>query len=356
MATIRPAALSDTKVLELILKVFGLHGKTVRELTAYDDRNYLVVCATSRTVGAEHEDGTFENGEDKYVFKVTNAKDSVEKFELMQHQVKLLQHLTLEGFRVPESVATLDDASCYLTTVDIDGTKHAIRLFKYIEGDVWANVPKGKNLNVLFYKAVGKFCAQLNIAMQKFMPQDMFAKFSCEWHLDKVWVTSKEYITDVVPASKREMLQKIFHDFDEIVLAHMDTFEMGLIHSDLNDNNILVNAPTNDNVIGVIDFNEVTVAPFVFELAIVIADAMGQNIMAGKYVLDGYLEQKQLPQRDLNVLSHCIRARCAQCLLLCAHASTLDPTNTYLTDTSACYWNVLDAICDNNKELMTLWD
>lgn len=337
MAT-RPAALSDSKVFELLLEHFGIHVNYSKELTAYDDRNYLV--------RAERH-----GIDDEYVFKVTNARDTVDKYELMQYQVKLMHHLTLEGFKVPESVATLNGSN-YPSIVDIDGTKHAIRLFKYIRGDVWANVPKGTTKPKL-YKAVGNFCAQLNIAMQKFTPQDMFAKFSCEWHLDKVWVASKAYITDVVPASKRKMLEQIFDDFDKIVLAHLNTFESGLIHSDLNDNNIIVDGGS-DTVVGVIDFNEVTVAPYVFELAIVLADAMGQDLMAGKYVLNGYLSRKQLPQRDLNVLSHCVRARCAQCLLLCAHAKTLDPTNSYLTEASECYWTVLDAIVD--KEISTLWD
>lgn len=335
MACSRPI-ITKREVKQLLFEYFGIsETMEIKELSAYEDRNFHI-----RVGDPEAR---------QFIFKVTTSAKSISNLEFMQHHVDLMSHLTQEGFCVPQTIRSKNGES--LRWAEVGGSRHVVRLFHFIEGEVMA---KSSPTDSDFYKTVGEFCGKLTVALQKFPPTEVFASCSCEWHLEEVLTTAKGYIENDIPLEKQSLFEQIFNDFDETVVAHMDSFETGLIHSDLNENNIIVNGSC--EVVGVIDFNEVTVSPLVFDLAIAIFHAMAhaKTLTAGKYVLEGYLMHKKLPKRDLHVLNHCVKARLCQCLVLCAHALTLDGDNEYLSKTSEHYWTILDELVD--KDIFTLWD
>lgn len=304
----------------LIFKFFNLKIVKIKELTGYDDKNFHVVTETR----------------EEFVFKVTNAEDTLKNGDVMKNILDLLGFLKEEaGFPVPECVKNRD--SDFIKVIEIDGKNHAIRLFKFIKGDVLDEAHGSEQL----YREVGKFCGSFCVEMQRFPDgKKIFKNYSSEWHLEKTWQHCKPKLGHI-PESRREMVAAIFENFEKTVISQFNLLEIGLIHTDLNGRNILVEGL---KITGVIDFNEVTVSALIFELAVLVTHCMlhAGSLEVERFVVDAFLEKKSLPKRDLDCLELCIKARLCQCLVLCAASAALDPHNLYLTENSEKFWVLLD--------------
>ena len=143
----------------------------------------------------------------------------------------------------------------------------------------------------------------------------------------------------------------------------------GVIHGDINDQNLLVkpgthldvsqlsacesvlginNFTANDiySVVGVLDFGDSVYKYQVFDIAITMMYMILQKdnldlIDVGGITLAGYLSILQLPFFDLTVLKECICGRFAQSLVYGAYEYNLDPSNKYVLQTSAKGWLIL---------------
>ena len=146
-------------------------------------------------------------------------------------------------------------------------------------------------------------------------------------------------------------------------------FIPGVIHGDINDQNLLVKPGThlgvsqlsacesvlgvNDftatdiySVVGVLDFGDSVYKYQVFDIAITIMYMILQKdnldlIDVGGITLAGYLSKFQLPLFDLTVLKECICGRFAQSLVYGAYEYKMDPSNKYVLQTSAKGWLIL---------------
>ncbi len=89
-------------------------------------------------------------------------------------------------------------------------------------------------------------------------------------------------------------------------LTHYDF--LGLIHGDFNEQNIIV-SPSGSGY-GIIDFGDIHVTHYLFELAITLCYMMLQCVTAGDmdplegsgWALKGYMKERNVPQLELELL------------------------------------------------------
>lgn len=82
---------------------------------------------------------------------------------------------------------------------------------------------------------------------------------------------------------------------------------IGVIHSDLNEQNILVNKDNGNHISGLLDFGDLTFSPYIFELAITITYVLFEiNTLepdeAVSYTVAGYNTQRKINEQEWAIL------------------------------------------------------
>lgn len=115
------------------------------------------------------------------------------------------------------------------------------------------------------------------------------------------------------------------------------------------------------DVVGLIDFGDITSSCYLYEIAITIMYMMLDSVdvetfEVGGHVLAGYLSVRKLRDVEVDCLKVCVAARYAQSLTLGAYSHSLDPTNTYLLQTAKNGWAQLRRLWNMPKgELYEQW-
>lgn len=334
----RPA-ISVANIETCLSSLYNISVKTIRELTAYDDRNFHII----------------SSDEVNYIFKVTNAKDSHLKRQTMIAQYDLLLFLGKNDICCPQII--LNNAGECLSLIGLDGYQHVARLFTYIDGIILENTPKG---NIELYRCVGKYCAQLTRTLCSYEKVTKFQRQNLSWSLENA-TKSRQHLHLITDTETRFVIEKIFNRFDDEVLKKRASFEHGLLHSDLNCANIIVKTAKDDEnfkVAGVIDFGEVDWSLLVFDLAILVAHVIEHagSVNAGTSVIEGYLTERQLSSIELSTLCLAVKTRISQCLVLCSETLSHDPLNSYISEAVRSNQQLLDLInSESEEDILKIW-
>lgn len=335
---------SLTEVQAHLSSLYNICAKTIKELTAYDDRNYHIVCSDDS--GAVTE----------YVFKITNAYDTQNKFNSMLAQCDLMTYLNGNGICCSQVIH--NNAGQPISIIELGDYRHAVRLYTFVKGITLEEAIK-QNLSSLYFQA-GKYCGRLTNALIEYPKCESFLGQEINWSLENA-TKSRKYIDLLNDEQTKKIIHSIFDQFEQRILKNKIQFKQGLLHSDLNCNNIIVEK-LNDKyeVVGVIDFGEVDWSLLVFDLAILVAHIIEHadgDIGAGTHVIKGYLTERQLSDIELSVLCLAVKTRVAQCLVLCNEAALRDPTNLYIRDAVESTKNMLGLINSvNEEEVLTVWE
>jgi Ser/Thr protein kinase RdoA (MazF antagonist) len=92
------------------------------------------------------------------------------------------------------------------------------------------------------------------------------------WEMVRTTATLREATASVPDAFTRELVESAARRFGEVVDPVLDALPRAVIHHDLHDSNLLVNAET-ESVSGVLDFGDMVEGPRVAELAVAAAYA-----------------------------------------------------------------------------------
>ena len=148
-------------------EAFGLDPVHVKELDSYDDRNYIVTCATGTGLVTEREDGSAREGEQRFVLKIHNGVDSG-NLAFLQGQNRLLAHLAEAGFRVPQAqpaiAHSIDGLIAVIAMPFVDGSQGlcAVRLLSFLDDHLMCEVSL---LPGLFFD-LGAFMARIDGALR----------------------------------------------------------------------------------------------------------------------------------------------------------------------------------------------
>jgi len=319
----------------LARSLYGVEPLTCQEFNSYDDRNYFMTMSdkvNNENIGELNKPG--------YVLKVTNSQDSKDP-DFTDAQNLMILHMA-QDMTVPLPVKNVSGE--YKSIEIINNQRHIVRMLKYIPGKILYNVPDWTTK--LFYQS-GELAARMDNVLSSF-DHAAYKDRSTIWSL-----TSMPQVLNFIDAVKdvdnKRLAEEIINEFIKVVKPLEASLPKGIIHGDLNEQNIIVQQDEDSkefSVAGVLDFGDSHSACYVYETAIVIMYMMTQckcipAYEAGGHVMAGYIKHRSLTDDEKKIIRICVANRYAQSLVMGAYSYAQDPGNEYLLITSKNGWKIL---------------
>ena len=284
------------------MDLYGIEGE-ISPLVSYEDQNALI-----KTPGA------------KYVLKIANKKWPL---EFLQAQTDVLEHLRVNApeLTFPSVIPSLEGN----TITHVKG--FAVRLLTYLEGNLLTNTPRTPEL----YQDVGRFLGQFSKAMQTYSPGSVEGSDK-EWKLDHV-MACKAYLPDIADEDARDQIERLYDYYERNILPRLPRLRKAVIHSDVNEQNLLVDPSEPKKISGLIDFGELQYGSQVNDLAITLAYALlGENdiAMASSKIIEGYDREFKLEEEEREILYYLMAMRLVTTITMSSHNAKLQPGNEYI--------------------------
>jgi len=170
----------------------------------------------------------------------------------------------------------------------------------------------------------------------------------------------KEFAWAVTDEKRRSLSLEVIENFETVVVPEYKDLLFGAIHGDLNEQNILVQADSNEpgkfDVAGIIDFGDIHRNYYVFELAIAICytmiDCKTMDVLdAPGHLLAGYNHWRTIPDKEFQLLKSCIGGRLCQSLVMGAYSYSQHP-DPYVLTTAKRGWPCLETLWSCPQEDM----
>lgn len=168
----------------------------------------------------------------------------------------------------------------------------------------------------------------------------------------------------------RQLVTEVLDKFRTDALPALSSLPQGVVHGDLNEQNVLVSRASDDEwrICGVLDVGDCHRSALLVEVAIAAtymcifsadgdeSDATQRRVEAIGHVVAGYRQKRHLLAEELNLLQLCISARIAQSLLGGAYAHSRCPDNAYVLSTAKQGWPALRQIWRQpHEKLVNRW-
>ncbi|XP_063431512.1 hydroxylysine kinase-like [Mytilus trossulus] len=347
-----PPDIDQQKVTQLVWSLYGLHVLDMTELNSYDDRNFHVQ-VTRESVNPNIKSVS----SDGYVLKILNSLDS-EFGEAIEAQNVLIHLLANKGINTPKPLKSLDGRLMSTETL-AGGRHHIVRLFEYLPGRILAGLSCTKDIAF----EVGQLTGELDQCCCDFHHAG-FDNHKRIWSLTEV-PKLLEFLSYIEDTELKNLAGEVIDVFVKNVVQNYSSLKKGIIHGDVNEQNILVqqNYNCNYHVTGILDFGDAAYSYYIFEVAIAMVYIMLESdildpIIAGGYTLAGFLAKFPIPESNLNVLKECICARLVQSLIMGLYSTAMHPENSeYVLKTSKKGWNMLKLVWNKSAtELKETWN
>lgn len=315
MQTITPA-----QALAFIEQHWQITG-TVKELPSYADRNFKI-----------------QTPQANYVFKIANPNWSYADLDIenaaLLHLAKTCSDLALPQVMISHSRQHI------LPITTADGQLCHMRLLSFVEGDIYANIAKRKDIDQPSLQAsLGVAIGKLDRGLQDFEHPSMDRYV--DWSISNLPALRDE-IAFIEEHDLRELVRRYTNYFADHETQWKQSLPMSVIHNDANDFNVIVAADVDDNtntqlrVNAIIDFGDMCRHLRIVDLAITIVYAL-QHVEEDAEVLDcilailrGYQSQNPLTEPEIGILYHLIMARLSQSILMATRAYRHNPNNDYI--------------------------
>ena len=299
----------------LIQKQFGFHSIEIKKLWGYDNFNYLI-----------------KTNDGQYVFKIYIK--NTETLALVEAENEALLFLqSTKNHKFPQPIKFKDGS--LVKILKVDGIEKIVRMLTYLEGEFLGNVKPTKTL----FRSLGKNTAELDVKLQSFNNYTLKAR---RWKWDLQYLHfNKKYIKDIPNAKDRSLIEYYFQQYTENVVPIIPELRESIIHSDVNEWNVLVK---NNDVTGIIDFGDLCYTPLINELAITIAYAclyVDNPIKWAEIIVKSYNEVLPLKDKEISVLYYLIAARLCVSVCNSAYSRINEPENTYTAISEKLAWNFL---------------
>ncbi|XP_061883587.1 hydroxylysine kinase-like [Entelurus aequoreus] len=314
--------LSQSQAAELVKKRYNLTASEVSFLPAWEDQNLHVV--------------TEERGQ--FVLKIMNSEDS-KKPAVAEVQTYAMNFLREKGLPTQNTLKTTTGQVMFLEDIDCGHglQKFLVRLLTYLPGIQIAKAPFSPQL---LYD-VGQSAARMDLVLKEMKhPQlSVLQRDDLTWSLSNVLLLEK-YMNVVDGHPLQAGVRTVLHQYKTCVAPKYSAFRKCVIHGDINDLNVLVQADESNayKISGIIDFGEIHFGYYVHELAITIMYMMLEHpkpIEVGGAILAGWESIFPLNKTEKDCLFWLVLSRFCQTLVLSRYAVTLQPENEeYLMYTS----------------------
>jgi Ser/Thr protein kinase RdoA (MazF antagonist) len=269
---------------------------------------FFGIIATARALPSERDQNfllTNEGGE-KFVLKIANA---LESRALLEAQNAVLDHLAQQVAFTPRVRQALSGERISTRA------NYLVRLVTYLPGVPLAEI---QSHSPALLHDLGSKLGRMDRALAGFDHPAVRRDF--HWDLANGNRIIDEYSGLV---AERELVLRCRFELKT-------DLRRSVIHGDANDYNVLVDA---DRVSGLIDFGDIVYSWTIGNLAVALAYVvLGKDdpLVAAKYVIDGYRQEFELHDEELDVLWKLVRLRLAMSVCLAAHQLRQRPENEYL--------------------------
>ncbi|XP_044735401.1 hydroxylysine kinase [Chrysoperla carnea] len=338
--------LTNEDACEIVKNLYGVNCVNISELKAYDDKNYKI--NVENIINNKFIENICLDG---YVLKIMNSLESKD-IAFVEAQNRVMLYLAQNGIICPIPIKNVHGK--YYSVEKISNNYHVVRMLEFVSGTIFCDV---EITDYLFY-CIGEYVAKLDQLLKNFSVDGIDTHTSI-WHMICV-PKLKEYYYCIKNDKHLNLINEIVDAFEQNVQPNLHLLDKGVIHGDFNEQNIVVEKNLKNYWIikGVLDFGDMNVAYYLFELAITIAYAIihSKSIDMGGLVMAGYLAVRDVFEFEINLLKTCIAARIAQSLVLGAFAHEKDPSNMYVLTTQEHGWNMLELLWKiPNEDLLYKW-
>jgi len=337
--------------VELAAQLYGLTcvAGTIKELDSYDDRNFyfraLPAVAPPDTDANATDDGS---GAFHYVLKVHNGVES-QAPAFIEAQNQAMELVRTAGIWAPRAIPSSGGLQIeFAERALASGTprKHAIRCLPFRPGKLLGDVVPSLEL----LRKLGACAAAVTAALGSYEHPATVRVFM--WDLAQA--ADIAGLLMHLPEERRSTVDGVLADFNSVVLPAAPRLAKAVIHGDLNDQNVLVDAQAGE-VLGVIDFGDMMHTWRINEIAITAAyvaimlqydraaDAPPppEPASALTALVQSYAAATPLSEEEWAVLPILISCRIAVSLTVGAYSSSKDPDNEYLKLTLLPGWKAL---------------
>jgi ethanolamine-phosphate phospho-lyase len=283
--------------------------KEIKSLDGYGSTNYKVLLGNSETYLVK-------------IYKATETKLVHEEERI----ISLLQEKT--SVQLPATIS-------FPITDDVPKDIY-IRISKFIDGETLTKELVTDDLLAGISLAAGNMLKNL-------LPvnSDIIKAHEHDWNLRDALRNEPKaaYITD--PA-ERKIVHHYFSVFKNDVLPKFNSLSQSVIHGDLNEANIIV---AGNKVTGFIDFGDISYAPAVCELAVLLTYIMmmfpKDCFDKAKIIIENFHKQYPLSKAELEVLSHLIAVRICVSVCKSAEAKANNADTDYILISEKPAWHLL---------------
>jgi 4-aminobutyrate aminotransferase-like enzyme/Ser/Thr protein kinase RdoA (MazF antagonist) len=300
---------------KILATLFGLLNTNIERLNGYDNVNYRI-----------------SSDSQQFLFKTyAYSEEILGQIRAENETLKFLQSTPSKAYPAP---IPAQDGS-YEQVVELDGKRLVCRLLTFLEGDFFAEVEHTEAL----VQSLGTVLAETDLKLSGFNSYTISAR---QWEWDIQYLSlNKKYIDEIPLAKNRNLVRYFFEQYHENVAPHVHSLRKQVIHNDCNEWNILTQE---GKVSGLIDFGDLAHSYLINEVAVactyVCYDKENPLHWASIFIAS-YHSNCPLEEKELSLLYYLIAARL--CISVCnsAHASKVDPDNSYATSSESYAWAML---------------
>ncbi|CAJ1060770.1 hydroxylysine kinase-like [Xyrichtys novacula] len=301
---------------------YGVIVTEISTLPSYFDQNFLMVDKEGK----------------KYVLKIMNSEES-KNTTLLGLQTFAMSFLSWH--RVPAQTALPTKTGQLMTLEEADNghspQTYCVRLMTYLPGQTIAKSPV--KTQDLYY--VGKLVATIDMTLQQLVSPnlDVLKKDGELWSFPNFHLL-EGYLSVMDGDPLQDIVKAVLDQYKSNVQPKISSFQKGIIHGDLSDQNILVTPDDSGHhvVSGVLDFSMLMNGCLVFELAISIMYLMLEDphpLDVGGAVLAGWESIMLLNSDEKDSLFLLVLARLCQSLVYGRYNARKYPDNQeYLLTTA----------------------
>lgn len=286
-------------------------------------KNLFGLTGTATALGSERDQNfhlVTDSGE-QFVIKIANSSEDP---AIIDMQLKALGHIARvdPDLPVPE-VHLSKNGKMIEEVVAPDGRKHPVRVVSYLSGIY----PKNEHIGEDLYRQMGIFLARTVNALRGFFHPA--ANYELLWDL-KHAANLRKYLKYVADPEHHRLASYFLDRFERNVLPLIPKLRAQIVHNDLVPDNILVSKTDPNQIVGIIDFGDLTHTLLVMDLATAIAATLRDTrdpLGVAAQIVDSYNELIPLEKEEIGVLYDLIGTRLTMLNLIASWRVTILPEN-----------------------------
>ncbi|KAL6735259.1 hypothetical protein Aduo_005717 [Ancylostoma duodenale] len=270
----------------LLHSSYGIKQAGLRELTGYEDCNYFL-----NDLVWEH------GGPSEAILKVTNPLEA-KSHDNIDFQVKLCDILNEKEVPCPKTIRRLDGKDWSLEEV-VDGVHLPVRVFGVLPGSNLENFTFDPSL----VQEIGELLAKFHVIADESRLSVTHVPYIAVEHRRSILNEMELQLKNSIISEERsKLIAECLAEFEQRIASNHELHEVGLIHSDINETNLLITEENNvKKITGLLDFGDVHHSFRIVDIASTVlylhlSDKLHQGVESlARNILEGYRRVRPLP-------------------------------------------------------------